>query len=162
MPVYRLAVKLTGSLAIGLLVACGSGGNEDPGLSSRTPSAISPQSTGTAGVCAAPIPAVTSARVTPARLGGDVAKMNEVQHAADSGDEAAARAAFAGDTHDITHDIDMPIRAVDPELARYLCESMASLEQQFAGKPDLQAVGAEAGIAAQLLQESGRALDLID
>jgi len=162
MPVYRLAVKLTGSLAIGLLVACGSGGNEDAGVPSRTPSATSPQPTDTAGVCAAPIPAITSARVTTARFEGAVAKMNEVQQAADSGDEAAARAAFAGDTHDITHDIDMPLRAADPELARDLSESMLSLEQQFASTPDLQAVGAEAGIAAELVQESGRALDLID
>jgi hypothetical protein len=88
--------------------------------------------------------------------------MTEVPQAADSGDEAAARFAFAGATHDITHDIDVSIRAADPELARYFCETMVALEEQLAGTPDLQAVGAEAGIAAELLQESGRALDLID
>ena len=160
MPVYRLAV--TGSLVIGLLVACGSGGSEDAGLPSRTPSATAPQSTDTTGVCAAPIPAITSARVTMARLEGAVMKMNEVQLAADSGDLVAARAAFAGDTHNVTHDIDQPLRAANPELARDLCESILSLEQQFAGSPDLQAVPAESGIAANLLQESGGALDLID
>jgi hypothetical protein len=161
MPVYRLAVTLTGPLAIVFFVACGAGGSEDAGLPSRMP-ATAPQSTDTAAVCAAPIPAITAARVTTARLEGAVAKMNEIQQAAGSGDAAAARAAFAGDTHDVTHDIDEPLRAADPELARNLCESILSLEQQFAAAPDLQTVFAEAATAAELLLESARVLDLID
>jgi hypothetical protein len=88
--------------------------------------------------------------------------MNEVRRAADSGDAAAARAAFAGDTHDVTHDIDEPLRAADPLLARNLCQSVLTMEEQLARTPDLQAVAAEAGVAAELLRESGRVLGLID
>ena len=84
--------------------------------------------------------------------------MNELQLAADSGDEAAARAAFAGDTHNVTHDIDEPLRAADPELAQDLCQRVLAIEEQFARTPDLQAVAAEAGASAELLRESGRAL----
>ena len=160
MPVYRLAVQLTGSLVIGLLVACGSGGSEDAGLQARTPPATAPQSTGAARVCVAPIPAVTSARVTSARVEAAAAKMNELQLAADSGDEAAARAAFAGDTHNVTHDIDEPLRAADPELALELCQRVLAIEEQFARTPDLQAVAAEAGASGELLRESGHALGL--
>jgi hypothetical protein len=88
--------------------------------------------------------------------------MDEVRQAADSGDAAAAGSAFAGDTHNVTHDIDQPLRAADPLLAHDLCESILSIEEQFGRTPDLQALAAEAGVAAELLQESGRILGLSD
>ena len=88
--------------------------------------------------------------------------MDEVRQAAGSGDAAASGAAFAGDTHNVTHDIDQPLRAADPLLARDLCESILSLEQQFARPPDLQVVAAEAEISAELQRESGRALGLTE
>ena len=88
--------------------------------------------------------------------------MGEVGQAADSGNAAAAGSAFTGDTHNVTHDIDEPLRAVDPLLAHDLCESILSIEEQFGRTPDLQEIAAEAGVAPELLRESGRVLGLID
>lgn len=88
--------------------------------------------------------------------------MGEVQRAAEAGDGASARAAFAGDTHAVTHDIDRPLRAADPLLARDLCESIVVVEQELNGAGDLQAIAAEAVISAQLLADSGRAMGLTD
>jgi hypothetical protein len=88
--------------------------------------------------------------------------MNDVQQAAEVGDDAAARAAFSGDAHGITHDIDQPLRAADPILAQDLCASIVIIEEQFGGASDLQAVSAAAGVAAELLQDSGDALGLAE
>ena len=88
--------------------------------------------------------------------------MDQVRQAAHSGGAAAAGAAFAGDTHNVTHDIDQPLRAADALLTSDLCESIISLEQQFARVPDLQVVAAEAEVSADLLRDSGRVLGLID
>jgi hypothetical protein len=159
MSARRLAPLLTAPLAIVFLATCGS---DDKGAAttSSTPSSA-PQST-TAGVCARPIPPLTSGPVTKQRLEAAVQKLNEVQQAADSGDASTASAAFAGDAHDVTHDIDQPLRAADPVLARDLCESILILEQQFSGEQDRQTIAAAAGVSSVLLQDSGRALRLAE
>jgi hypothetical protein len=161
MPPHQLAVALAAPLAIVLLGSCDSNSNDDPSLPSPTPSdALQPAAT--SDLCSTAIPALTSAGVTKERLDAAVGKMAEVRQSAHSGDAAAARAAFAGETHDITHDIDQPLRKVDTQLARDLCESVLSLEQQFAGTPDLQVVSLEARMSATLLEEAGGALGLIE
>ena len=158
MPAYRLAPMLAAPLAIMFLATCGSGQDESAATTSPTP-VSTPQST-TTGVCARPIQPLTSGPVTKGRLEAAVQKLNEVQQMADSGDTAAARAAFAGDTHDITHDIDPPLRTADPVLARDLCESILILEQQFSGEQDPQTIAAAAQVSAVLLKDSGRTLRL--
>lgn len=82
--------------------------------------------------------------------------------AAAAGDQAAAEAAFVGDAHTVTHDIDPPLRAEDPQLAEDLCASIVIIEQEFGGGSDLGAVVASAEVAAGLLEESGRLLGLFD
>jgi hypothetical protein len=100
--------------------------------------------------------------VTRERLEAAVQKMTEVQQAAAAGDDAAARAAFSGDAHGITHDIDQPLRAADPLLAQDLCASIVIIEEQFNGPGDLQAVSIAAGVATELLQDSSDALGLAE
>ena len=88
--------------------------------------------------------------------------MGDVKAAAETGDQAAASAAFAGDTHTVTHDIDPPLRAQDPLLAQDLCASIVLIEQEFSGNGNLEAVAVSAEVAAGLLEESGRVLGLFD
>jgi hypothetical protein len=156
----RLAVALGVTLTIALVAACGSDDGDETGEPSPTPSVLQPAAT--TSVCAGSIPPLTTGSVTKERLETAVQKMGEVQQAAEAGDDASARAAFSGDTHAVTHDIDQPLRAADPLLARDLCESIVVIEQEFNGAGDLEAVAAEAGISAQLLEDSGRAMGLID
>ena len=144
-------------LAICFTAACGSDDNE-PGTT-VTPSS---PTTAIAGICSAAIPALTAEPVTEARLLAAIDKMGEVKAAAAVGDQAAANAAFAGDAHTVTHDIDPPLRAEDPQLAQDLCASIVVIEQEFGAGRDLGAVAASAETAAGLLEESGRVLGLFD
>ena len=118
--------------------------------------------TGITGICAGPIPALTAEPVTEARLLEAIDKMGQVKAPAANGDQAAANAAFAGDTHAITHDIDPPLRAEDPQLAQDLCASIVIIEQEFGAGHDLGTVAASADVAAGLLEESGRVPGLFD
>lgn len=156
----RLPVALGAALTIALVAACGSDDGDETGEPSPTPSVLQPAAT--TSVCAGSIPPLTTGPVTQERLEAAVRKMGEVQQAAVAGDRATASAAFAGDTHAVTHDIDQPLRAADPLLARDLCESIVIIEQQFNGANDLGAIAAAAAISAQLLADSGRAMGLTD
>jgi hypothetical protein len=100
--------------------------------------------------------------VTRARLEAAIAKMREVETAAEAGGVQAANAAFAGDTHDITHDIDPPLREADELLAQDLCASIVAIEQELGREPDLELLATRADIAAGLLEDSGRALGVLD
>jgi hypothetical protein len=142
-------------LTIGLAVACGSDGAQNDG---DTPARTRDPN----GICVRPIAALTAEPVTAERLEAAITRMREVQSAAEAGGAQAANAAFVGDTHDITHDIDPPLRAVDPLLAQELCASILVIEQQLGTEPDLAVVAAEGEVAAGLLQDSGRALGLLD
>ena len=156
----RRAVALGVALTIAVVAACGSDNGDETGEPSPTPSV--PQPAAPASVCAGSIPPLTTGPVTKERLKAAVQKMGEVQRAAEAGDRATASAAFAGDTHAVTHDIDQPLRAADPLLARDLCESIVIIEQEFNGANDLGAIAAAAAISAQLLADSGRAMGLTE
>ena len=144
-------------LAICDTAACGSDDSE-PGAT-VTPAG---STTDITGICSGPIPALTAEPVTEERLLAAIDKMGDVKAAAEAGDQAAANAAFAGDTHTITHDIDPPLRAEDPQLAQDLCASIVLIEQEIGAGRDLGAVAASAGVAAGLLEESGRLLGFFD
>ncbi len=85
--------------------------------------------------------------------------MTDVKNAAAKEDVDGARAAFNGDAHDITHDIDQPLRVSDPELARSLCDAVLILERQLSGTQEPPIIAEQAGIAAGLLTEAAAALE---
>jgi hypothetical protein len=135
-----------------LLTACGSGDD--------APTPV--PTTDNRALCSRPIPALTQQPVTRERLEAAIVKMREVQTAAENGGDQAANAAFAGDTHAITHDIDPPLRAADAELAQELCAAIVVIEQQLGMTPDLRLVGEQAALSADLLQRSGDVLGVFD
>jgi hypothetical protein len=135
-----------------LAVACGSDGDRGESRGALI----------TQGVCSRPVPALTDEPVTRERLEAAIEKMRELETAAAAGGAQAANAAFAGDTHAVTHDIDPPLRAADPALAEELCAAVVVIEQQLGGNPDLQVLAREAGKAARSLEESGTVLGVLD
>ncbi|MEX0683502.1 MAG: hypothetical protein WD904_04300 [Dehalococcoidia bacterium] len=116
---------------------------------------------GASGVCAYPIGAVSDRPLTEERLRSAIAAMREVSALAGAGDVPAAAEAFGGDAHNITHDIDLPLRNADPQLGVDLCESVLELELEFGGKRDAGIIAAEATTSAGLLEDSGRVLGLL-
>jgi hypothetical protein len=110
--------------------------------------------------CAFPIGAIGVLPLTEERLAGAVATLRQTAESARAGDVAGASATFAGDAHNITHDIDGPLRAADPDLAVSLCESVVEIEQQLAGTADAAVIAGESETSAGLLEEAGRVLGI--
>jgi len=117
---------------------------------------------GASGLCASPIGGGGALPLTDERLVAAVAAFHETAEIARSGDVTGATAAFAGEAHNITHDIDGPLRDVDPGLAVKLCESVAEIEQQLATTPDTAVIADEAETGAGLLEEAGRVLGITE
>jgi len=81
--------------------------------------------------------------------------MKQLSVAAGAGDAALATRLFVGsDTHSLTHDIDGRLRQADPELAKQLCMSVVTIENQLTGKIDPGTVKRAADTAAGLLEQA--------
>ena len=83
--------------------------------------------------------------------------LTTVIEAATAGDLEAAEEAFFGDLQDFTHNVDQPVREVDEELAKELCEAVNGLEEELAlGR--LERVSVEATRVRGLLRDAAKAL----
>lgn len=118
-------------------------------------------SSGSSTVCEKGVSALTGQALTAPRLQAAVAAMRQVSVAARTGDLAGATALFfGGDTHNVTHDIDSPLRSKGPELATQLCRSVVILELQFPGQRDLGIITTQAQTSADLMAKAGQELGL--
>lgn len=114
------------------------------------------------GACDNPIGAATTDPITTNRLDNAISKLEAVAQAATEGDTALIAQLFFGDAHDITHDIDGPLRDADLDLAKHLCLSVLTLEIQLAGAYELSTIEREASNSAQLLADAGQALGIAE
>lgn len=111
--------------------------------------------------CQQPAAPFTTQAVTAERLAHAVAGLQRLAAAAAAGDRDGAPSLFFGtDTHNVTHDIDGPLRRVDPALGKEVCRSMVVLELQLAGRGDLAVVKEEATRSAELLERAGQEMGL--
>ncbi|HEY5638915.1 MAG TPA: hypothetical protein VIW01_02590 [Dehalococcoidia bacterium] len=117
---------------------------------------------GASGPCALPVGAIGVLPLTDERLVAAVAAFRETAATARAGDVIEASEAFAGDAHNITHDIDGPLRNADAALAVDLCESVSEIERQFATAADTTVIADEAEASAVLLEEAGRLLGITE
>lgn len=117
---------------------------------------------GASGPCAFPIGAVGVQPLTDERLVAAVAAFRETAEIARTGDATGAGEAFFGDAHNISHDIDGPLRDADPGLAVDLCESVLEIERQFATTADTTVIADESETSAGLLDEAGRLLGITE
>lgn len=113
-----------------------------------------------ASVCTQPLGAVTAGPLTPARIGAAAATLREIASQAQTLDAAQLGTLFFGDAHNITHDIDGPLRAADDALAVQLCESVYALEGSFGAELQRDTIERESATSADLLEEAGRALGI--
>ncbi|MDO8616249.1 MAG: hypothetical protein Q7T33_11040 [Dehalococcoidia bacterium] len=142
-------LTVAGVFAGGLFLASSLSGGGDGGTA------------GNAALCNRPLPPVTSQPVTEQRLQAAIADMRRVGEAARRGDSDQARVVFyEGGSHNLTHDIDRPLRTAAAGLARDLCLSMVELERQFTGKLDAGIIAREANASAGVLEKAGGVLAL--
>jgi hypothetical protein len=111
-------------------------------------------------VCAYPLGAVTNQSLTDERIATVVQTYREVARDAATVPIDQIRATFGGDPHNITHDIDGPLRRADPELALELCRSVFAIEKEFAGAANVQVIVEESLETARLLEAAAVALGI--
>jgi len=111
--------------------------------------------------CGQPLQAITTDPLSAPRLESAIQAMRQVAQLAGSDDAAAAQTKFAGEPHNITHDIDGPLRNVDHDLAVNLCQSILDIELHLGDKYDAQIMQTEAEKAADLIQQAGVALGIL-
>jgi hypothetical protein len=124
-------------------------------------SIVTPAVVGTLDPCAQPLQAITNDSLSAQRLQAAIATMQQAGQLAASGDEAGAEAAFVGDPHNLTHDIDGPLRGVDRDLALNLCHSIVAIELHLGAKYDAQVMQTEAAKSAGFLQQAGQELGIL-
>jgi hypothetical protein len=119
---------------------------------SQTPAVFEP--------CSLPVGAITDQPLTAQRIEDAIQQLRQVSSMADSGDQAGAEAAFAGDAHNITHDIDGPLRTNNEEIAADLCLAITEIEKNLGANYDGDVVAEKASESADLLEEGARALGI--
>jgi hypothetical protein len=124
-------------------------------------SIVTPAVAGTLDPCSQPLQAITNEPLNAQRLQAAIATMQQAGQLAAAGDEAGAEAAFVGDPHNLTHDIDGPLRGVDRDLALNLCHSIVAIELHLGVKYDTQIMQTEAAKSAGYLQQAGRELGIL-
>lgn len=81
------------------------------------------------------------------------AGLANVISAALAGDLTAAETAFYGDVHNFTHNVDPPLRAVDEDMAKELCEQVIAIEEELAFNRRVDVVAALATSIREIIQD---------
>jgi hypothetical protein len=137
-----------------LFVGSSLSGGDDATDAQPVPAAFEP--------CAIAIGSIGAQPLTEERVVAAVAAFDETAELARTGDVGGANAVFLGDAHNISHDIDGPLRDAAPALAVDLCESVLEIEQQFATAADTAVIANESETSARLLEEAGRVLRITE
>ena len=87
----------------------------------------------------------------------DVGLTRMIQSAT-AGDLAGAESAFFGDVHNFTHNVDPPLREVDEELAKDLCERVVEIEEELAFDRRIGVIAGQATRLRELIQDAAEAL----
>jgi len=109
--------------------------------------------------CADPIGRISDDPVSDQRIENAAEKMRAIADAAARGDRSLIDGLFADDAHNVTHDIDGPLRVNDADLAIELCLNVLELETQLAGQYDLDTIEEVAVASADLLERARFALE---
>lgn len=105
--------------------------------------------------CDRSVPPITGTAVTDARILAAIESLGQMTDAANSGDVDRLRTIWlTTDGHNLTHDIDGPLRPLDPTLARTLCTQVVALENEMVGQISTDRVAGQAQIVAGSLQQA--------
>jgi hypothetical protein len=113
---------------------------------------------GGSNACDNPLPPPGDSDISQRGFQAEDAGLARVIQAASEGNLEAAESAFFGDIHDFTRNIDQPLREVDEELARELCEETIEIEQELAIGRRVGVITGQATRIRELLWEAAEAL----
>ena len=108
--------------------------------------------------CDKALPPLGRSDISQAGFQAEDAGLAKVIQAASAGNLPAAEDAFFGDVHGFTHNVDQPLRPVDEELARDLCESVIHIEEELAIDRRVDVIASDAARIRALLRDAAEAL----
>ena len=111
--------------------------------------------------CDNALPPLGRSDISQAGFQAEDAGLAKVIQAASAGNLPAAEDAFFGDVHGFTHNVDQPLRPVDEELARDLCESVIHIEEELAIDRRVDVIASDAARIRALLQDAAVALGYV-
>ena len=95
--------------------------------------------------------------ISQAGFQAEDAGLAKVIQAASASDLTATEAAFFGDVHNFTHNADPPLRAVDEQMAKDLCNSVIRIEEDLID-PRVDIIATDAARIRELLRDGAEAL----
>ena len=108
--------------------------------------------------CDDPLVALGESDISQLGFQAEDAGLARVAQAATAGNLEAAESAFFGDVHDFTHNVDTPLREVDEELAKELCERVIEIEEELALDQRISVIAGQATRLRELIQDAAEAL----
>ena len=108
--------------------------------------------------CDNALPPLGKSDISQAGFQAEDAGLAKVIQAASAGNLPAAEDAFYGTVHGFTHNVDQPLRPVDEELARDLCESVIHIEEELAIDRRVDVIASDAARIRALLRDAAEAL----
>ena len=111
--------------------------------------------------CGQPVGAVTSNPLTEQRLQAAIEQLRRASALAEAGDQSGAESAFSGDAHNLTHDIDGPLRTADEQRAIDLCLAVVDIERHLGVNYDSAVMQQQAAAAADAIEQAGRSLGIL-
>ncbi|MDO8613888.1 MAG: hypothetical protein Q7R32_13875 [Dehalococcoidia bacterium] len=108
--------------------------------------------------CDNALPPLGRSDISQAGFQAEDAGLAKVIQAASAGNLPAAEDAFYGDVHGFTHNVDQPLRPLDEELARDLCESVIHIEEELAIDRRVDVIASDAARIRALLRAAAEAL----
>lgn len=108
--------------------------------------------------CDNPLVALGESEISQMGFQAEDAGLARVVQAATAGDLEAAESAFFGDVHNFTHNVDAPLREVNEELAKELCERITEIEEELAFDRRISVIAGQATRIRELVQDAAEAL----
>jgi hypothetical protein len=125
---------------------------------SEEPSAAPPERTPFP-VCTRTIPSLTDQPVTESLFRAADDELSEMIDLAEAGDVNGAQVAFF-EPHNLTHNVDEPLRRMDEALAIRLCNEVVIIEEELVGNRDSSVVAEQARKIREILSDIAAALDM--
>ncbi len=108
--------------------------------------------------CDDPLVALGQSEISQMGFQAEDAGLARVAQAATAGNLEAAESAFFGDVHNFTHNVDPPLREVDEELAKEICERVTEIEEELAIGRRVSVIAGQATRIRELVQDAAEAL----
>lgn len=110
-------------------------------------------------VCTRTIPPLTDQPLTRPAFEAADDDLSATIEAAEAGDVTGTQVAFF-EPHNLTHNVDGPLRLVDESLAIRLCNEVVIMEQELAGNRDPSVMAEQARKIREILAAVAAALDV--